>query len=86
MSFPRSSLLPLSLPAMQVGVSLMLVISAVAATYVVCAEDPSLIGAVDAEFAAQLLDMLHLRLQHRSGKPVVPNLASTGVPGGIPPV
>ncbi|CAI5514362.1 unnamed protein product [Closterium sp. Naga37s-1] len=70
--------------AAMAGVVLSVVEGAVTATYVTAAEDPTLIGCVDAEFAAQLLDTLHQRLQHRSGKPLPPSLASDGLVGGVP--
>ncbi|GJP34198.1 hypothetical protein CLOM_g18646 [Closterium sp. NIES-68] len=70
--------------AAMAGVLLSVVEGAVTATYVTAAEDPTLIGCVDAEFAAQLLDTLHQRLQHRSGKPLPASLASDGLVGGVP--
>lgn len=71
---------------LQVSVTLTVVDAAVAAIYVVYAEDPILLSAVDAQFVAQLSEALLLRLQKRSGHRVEMNLASSGLPGGVPPV
>lgn len=54
--------------AMLVGVTLVTISSAVTAIYTTYAEDPALIGRVDAEFAEQIAQVLLSRLQHRSGK------------------
>eukprot|EP00271_Cylindrocystis_brebissonii_P014027 TRINITY_DN3488_c0_g2_i1.p1 TRINITY_DN3488_c0_g2~~TRINITY_DN3488_c0_g2_i1.p1 ORF type:complete len:350 (+),score=65.56 TRINITY_DN3488_c0_g2_i1:44-1051(+) len=54
--------------AMLVGMTMVVVSATVTAIYVIYAEDPRLIGRVDAEFAAQLAEALHNRLQHRSKK------------------
>eukprot|EP00850_Spirogloea_muscicola_P004925 SM000022S07139 [mRNA] locus=s22:91528:94773:- [translate_table: standard] len=67
-----------------IGITLVVVESAVTSIYVSYAEDPTVIGKVDAEFAAQLAEALHQRLQHRSGRPVFATLASAGLPAGVP--
>ena len=54
----------------------MVVSSAVNAIYLVYAQDPTYIGRVDAEFAAQIAEASHNRLLHRSGKVARPNVAS----------
>lgn len=63
--------------AMMIGITMVVISSTVTAFYVMYAEDPALIGRVDPEFAAQMAEALHVRLQHRSGK----SGASTGFQG-----
>lgn len=69
--------------AMIIANTLIVVSGAVHAVFVVYAQDPTFIGRFDAEFAAQMAEALHNRLQKRSGKAVRPSLtAGLSGPGG----
>ncbi|XP_024545614.1 CTL-like protein DDB_G0274487 [Selaginella moellendorffii] len=56
-----------------VGLGLVVVESAVTSLYMCYASDPSLIRRWDPEFAEQIAETLHQRLQHRSGREVAPS-------------
>eukprot|EP00897_Mesotaenium_endlicherianum_P001485 jgi/Mesen1/1364/ME000013S00859 len=67
-----------------VGMTVAIIQSTVTAVYVVFAADPTLIGRIDPEFSAQLVEINHSRLQHRSGKSV--EGANISAAGGLPSI
>ncbi|KAJ7537675.1 hypothetical protein O6H91_11G016900 [Diphasiastrum complanatum] len=67
-----------------VGMSLVVVESAITSIYICYAVDPSLISKWDAEFADQIAETLHQRLQHRSGRDIPAHMVGVQLPNPAP--
>lgn len=71
---------------LQVGLTLVVVESTVTSIYVCYAEDPALISRWDPDFAEHMTEILHQRLQHRSGRAVPTHAARVQLPKPLPEV
>jgi len=69
-----------------VGLTLVVVESTVTSIYVCYAEDPALISRWDPDFAEHMTEILHQRLQHRSGRAVPTHVARVQLPKPLPEV
>jgi hypothetical protein len=69
-----------------VGLTLVTVESVVTSIYICYAEDPALIIHWDPEFADEIAENLHQRLQHRSGKHVPAHMVGVQLPHPLPEV